>query len=59
MRKSSNELICEKIVCDVLLLIDFYKENINYVAKKKIKKKIAKFMTFVNVEMKLRYNNRY
>jgi len=36
MRKSSNELICEKIVCDVLLLIDFYKENINYVAKKKI-----------------------
>jgi len=59
-RKSSNKLIYEKIVRDVLLLTSSYKENIDYVAKReKNQREVAKFITFVNVEMKLRYDNCY
>jgi len=40
-KKSLNKLIYKKIVRNVLLLIDFYKEDINYIAKKKeIKEKL-------------------
>jgi hypothetical protein len=60
IKKSLNKLIYEKIVCDVLSLIDSYKKNINYVAKKeKNQREVAKFITFVNIKIKLRYNNRY
>jgi len=40
-KKSLNKLIYKKIVCNILLLIDSYKENTNYIAKKKeIKEKL-------------------
>ncbi len=59
-KKSLNKQIYKKIVCNVLLLTNFYKEDTNYIAKrKKNRREVTNFIVFVNIKIKPRYNNFY